>query len=444
MDFQEMFKRFEFLFEDGNDVGKDLFLVEENLDIQNEKEKYAELALGYIEENVSQMAPITLLTNLGLLSLGESLKLINYPRRINQFEIDFMMALVLKYCVMKMNYNKTCGVVEIEQLLRAISIYIFCYEHKLHKGNVVAHRINSYYRTSRINGFDEEKLNIIKEFCNEYDKKTSEEKIKLSKVIQFILAVGKRLEKRLEGISGRAFYMEEQYEFFMFHPDDIKEICDENGFDYLKVISVISIFCYRVGALKANEVEEIYLHNPINDKPIILLEPGIFFLPNINLVLINLFEIFEEIIEFDNQERQIYFDARTEYLEKKTANIISSKFDPIGKIHLNSQWDDIRHGENDCTLLYENYAIVFEDKSGRVNRNTHKGLLNSAYRDNKKLIEESSEQATNFANLLMKNLGKELILKVKGGGQNIIDLKRIKHVLMVEWFSKKQHFRTYL
>lgn len=317
MDFQEMFKRFDFLFEDGNDVRKDLFLVEENLDIQNEKEKYAELALRYIEENVSQMAPITLLTNLGLLSLGESLKLINYPRRINQFEIDFMMALVLKYCVMKMNYNKTCGVVEIEQLLRAIYIYIFCYEHKLHKDNVVAHRINSYYRTSRIYGFDEEKLNIIKEFCNEYDKKTSDEKIKLSKVIQFILAVGKRLDKRLEGISGRAFYMEQQYEFFMFYPNDIKEICDENGFDYLKVISVISNFCYRVGALKANEVGEIYLHNPINDKPIILLEPGIFFLPNINLVLINLFEIFEEIIEIDNQERQIYFDARTEYLEKK-------------------------------------------------------------------------------------------------------------------------------
>ena len=65
MDFQEMFKRFDFLFEDGNDVRKDLFLVEENLDIQNEKEKYAELALRYIEENVSQMAPITLLTNLG-------------------------------------------------------------------------------------------------------------------------------------------------------------------------------------------------------------------------------------------------------------------------------------------------------------------------------------------------------------------------------------------
>lgn len=65
-----------------------------------------------------------------------------------------------------------------------------------------------------------------------------------------------------------------------------------------------------------------------------------------------------------------------------------------GKFYLNSQWDDTRHGENDCTLLYGDYAIVFEDKSGRVNRNTYKGLLKSAYKDNRKLIEEASEQAT--------------------------------------------------
>lgn len=431
MDFQEMFERFEFLFEDSNDVRRDLILVKENLVIQTERGKYAELALKYIKENISQMPPITLLTNLGLLSLGESLKLINYPRRINQFEIDYMMALVLKYGVMKMNYNMTCGVEEIEYLLRAVSIYIFCYEHSLHKDSMAAHKINSYYRTNRISGFDEEKLNVIKEFCDEYDKRTSVDKIKLSKVIQFILAIGKKLSTRLETISGHAFYMEEQYDFFMFYPNDIKEICDKNGLEYSRVIGVISIFCCKVGELMVDKVEEMYLYNPINDKPIILLESEILFLPNVNTIFINLFEIFEKIIEFDNQEKQIYFDVRTEYLEKKTADIISSKFGLIGKIYLNSEWDDIRHGENDCTLLYENYAIVFEDKSGRVNRNTHKGLLNRAYEDNKKLIEESSEQATDFANLLMKNLGKKLTLKVKGGGQNVIDLKRIKHILNV-------------
>jgi len=34
MDFQEMFERFESLFEDSNDVRRDLILVEEKLDIQ--------------------------------------------------------------------------------------------------------------------------------------------------------------------------------------------------------------------------------------------------------------------------------------------------------------------------------------------------------------------------------------------------------------------------
>lgn len=431
MDYEEMLKRFEFLFDVSNDVEQDVILVEENAVIQTEREKYVEIALRYIEENVSQMAPIALLTNLGLLSLGESLKLIRYPRRINQFEIDFMMALVLKYGVMKINYNMVCGEVEIERLLRAISIYIFCYEHKLHKNSMAALKINSYYRTNRISGFDEEKLNIIKGFCDKYDEKTGAGKIKLARVIQFILLIEKQLVKRLKGISGRTFYMEDQYNFFMFPPNDIKEICDENGFDYSKVISVISIFCYRVGALKENEVEEIYLHNPINDKPIILLEPGILFLPNINAVFVNLFDIFEKIIEFDNQEKQIYFDVKSKYLEEKNADIIRTKFGSKGKIHLNSQWEDQKLGENDCTLLYENYAIVFEEKSGRVNRNTHKGLLNSAYRDNKKLIEESSEQASNFANFLMKNLGKVVTVKVKGGGQNVIDLKRIKYILNV-------------
>ncbi len=185
MDFEEMLKKFEFLFEESNDVKRDIILAKENVDIQVEKEKYAEIALRYIRENVSKMPPITLLTNLGLLSLVESLKLIQYPRRINQYEIDFTMAMVLKYGVMKMNYDMECGEIQIEHLLKAISIYIFCLNHKLHKDSIEAKKINAFYRMNRIIGFDEEKAIIIKEFCEEYDKKTKDEQIKLSRVLQF-------------------------------------------------------------------------------------------------------------------------------------------------------------------------------------------------------------------------------------------------------------------
>ena len=105
MEFETILKKFEFLFEDSNDVERDFLLVEGNLDIQEEKEKYVQITLKYLEDNICKMPPITLLTNLGLFSIGESLDLITYPRRINQFELDFMMALVLKYGVMKMGYD---------------------------------------------------------------------------------------------------------------------------------------------------------------------------------------------------------------------------------------------------------------------------------------------------------------------------------------------------
>ena len=431
MEFEKMLERFSFLFEDNNDIKRDVLLAKKNVDIHEKKKEYAEIALKYIEENINKMAPITLLTNLGLISIAESSKLIKYPRRINQFEIDFMMALVLKYGVMKIGYSMKCGMDDIERLLKAISIYLFCLEHELHKGNTDAYKINTYYRTNRIVGFDDEKVNIIKEFCSEYDKKINDGKIKLSKVIQFILSINKLLAKRLEIISDHVIYLEKQYKFFMFTPEDIKEICEEEKLECLKVISLIIKFCCKVGDLREYKIEEIYLDNPINDKFIISVEKGILFLPNINVIFENLFEIFEKIIEYDNQEKQKYFDIRSEYLERKTADIIISKFNNKGKIYLNSEWNDTRHGENDCILLYENYAIIFEDKSGKINRNTYKGLLKSAYKDNKKLVEESSEQAILFANLLEKNLGKELRLSVKGGKQNIIDLRRITHVLKV-------------
>lgn len=145
----------------------------------------------------------------------------------------------------------------------------------------------------------------------------------------------------------------------------------------------------------------------------------------------NLFGVLENIIAFDDQNKQIYSDIRAGYLEKETAELINRKFRNVGKVYLNSEWDDGGHGENDCTLVYEDYAIVFEDKSGKIDRKTYKGILKSARKDNTKLVVDSSEQATHFANLLGKNIGKEISFKIKGGGKNVIDLRKVKHILKV-------------
>ena len=431
MKYEEMFKRCEFMYEDSDDIAKDKELVEKNIDIHEEKEKYAELALEYLEENISKMAPITLLTNLGLLSLGESLGLIRYPRKILQFELDFMLALVIKYSNMKVNYSMDCSPDKIDKLLKAIRIYIFCQEHELHKNSMEAYRINTHYRTGRIMGFDDRKGSIISEFCEMYDSGLGKDRIKMTKVMQFIIAVNKLILERLESISGKAIYLEEQYKFYMFSASDIKEICREIETDYYKTVMIISKFCCRIGDLRTYKVEEIFLDNPINDKFVIMVEPGVFFLPNVNIIAENLFQIIEKILEYDKHDKERYFEVRTDFLEKKTASIVMSKFSNKGQVFLNSQWDDSRHGENDATLIYENYAVIFEDKSGKINRNTNKGILKSAYRDNKDLIEEPSEQAFLFANLLEKNFGSELVLKIKGGRQNIIDLKKVNSILKI-------------
>lgn len=431
MEFDKMLKDFEFLFDDKEDVHEDLMSVEKNISILENKKIYAEIALKYIRNCIKEMAPITLLTNLGLLSIGESLGLINYPRRINQFEMDFVMALVLKFGVMQMNYSMACGEREIDRLLKAVTIYIFCLDHQLISKSLDAHRINSYYRTSRIVGFDESKLNIIERFCREYDKHTSDEKIKLEKVIRFIRAFDRIMVKRLETISGHVIYLEDQYKFFQFSPIDIQIICNEEKLDYLKTIQVLMQFSVRIGDLKNKDVQEIYLYNPINDKFVLAIEQGFFFVPNVSVVVENLFGVLENIVDFDSQNKQIYSDIRAEYLEKETAELIYHKFRDVGKVYLNSEWDDIGHGENDCTLVYEDYAIVFEDKSGKIDRKTYKGILNSAMKDNIKLVVDPSEQATHFAILLRKNIGKEISFKIKGGGKNVIDLRKVKHILKV-------------
>lgn len=105
MDFKDVLYEFEFLFTDENNIEKDMELTKQNVHLCSDRQKYADISAQYLERTISEMAPITLLTNLGLISIGESLGLIINERWINQFEIDFLMALVIKNCKMKLSYN---------------------------------------------------------------------------------------------------------------------------------------------------------------------------------------------------------------------------------------------------------------------------------------------------------------------------------------------------
>lgn len=430
-DINEFIQYYDFLYSKDNNISKDYDSIKDKKHLANLRVEHSKLAESYLIEYISKMDPITFLTNIGLLSIGESLNLINYELRIQQYQIDFAMGLVLKYGIITIpSLYIPSGVDEVSKILKLISIYNFTTTHELHEKNLTADRISSYYRNCRLIGFGNQKLSIINELFNKYDEKTKSNNIKISKVINFLFEVDKIIVARLEAISGHIASIEEQYKFFMFFPDDIKQICYKLNIDYYKTIDMIMHFCIKIGDFKNVDVKEIYLNNPVHNKFIILGEPGYLFFPNISVVSENLIEVCEKVIKFDNQNLDIYYDVRAKYLEEKVGNIIKSKF-INGKTFFNSQWQDERHGENDCTLIYENFAIVIEDKGGTINKNTYKGLLNAAKRDNQKLIEEPSKQANGFVELLRKNLGKILTLKTKGGPDNNLDLTNVDTVLAI-------------
>lgn|GEM_PF-6243310 len=431
--YEEMFKAFLFLFDDSEDIKENKYKVKKNLEVFKERDKYANLSLKYLEENISQMSPINLLTTVELLSIGESLHYIKY-KRIHQFEKDFLMALVLKYGEIKQKYRKREDPDTIEKLLNAIRIYLICFQHNIHslklnqtKQKMTALTINSRYRTCQIVGFDDNKFELIKEFCSEYDKQKNRP-VSLTNVVNFLLAIHNIIKNRIDKSAGERC-LEKQYYIFMFTSQDINEICHEKGYDFSKTISIINKFCCNFETLKSNDVSEMYLYNPVNENFIIKLNQDTYFLPNFNIILENIFSVFEKIIGFNQLED--YSKTKSLFLEKKNAELVNDKFKDFGDVHVNSQWDDERHGENDCLLLYENYAIIFEDKSGKVNPNTYKGIMKNIYSDSQNLISDATIQATDFAALLKKNTGTIQKFKVRGENDNCIDLTKTEHILSV-------------
>lgn len=431
MNIYDVIKKFEFIFvEEG--ITKDLEVTKNNLETLESKAIYKNICLEYLKKQISKMEPITLLTNLGILFVGESTGSIEYGYHIQQFELDFMQALAVKYCKMKMFYNKTSNPQDIEQLLKVIRIYQMCIEHELHRDNHAAYILNSKYRITRMEGFDERKTEMIKQFCVFYDNRVKSSKIKLCKVLKFVEIIVGELNKKFDDLTGHVINLAEQYDFFVFSKEKIKKICVSEGFNYNKVIKIIEFFSCYIGDFSSIDEEEIYLNNPSYKKFVIKLDAENFFVPNINIVAENIMEIMEEILKYEEQDVEAFFDSKAKYLESKTVELVKNKYQEYGKIYTNSEWDDDgRHGENDVILIIENYAIIFEDKSGKVNKNTVKGIINSALKDNKKLIKEPTEQALRFSKLIEKNLNNTLTLKVRGGGKNVIDLTNVNNILRI-------------
>ena len=390
-------------------------------------DRYARECEKYFDIYLKNTNIIVLLSRAGLLSVAESNGRIDY-RHIDQFELDYLMAIALK----RGNISNGCRIIDnafIDKILKLIRVY-FCVEfHDLYDNNVEAEMISARYRLNKMFGW-KEKHALLRELCIFYQEKYTRLTIKPLNIINFYEGVEDVLKERINDLVKEEFSnVISITHSYMLGADDIQRICREKGLDYALTKDIIDLFICEQKDLQDSSYEELYLFNPLNKRFIIKLIGDVIFLPNVSIVLENEQFLIEKIIA-EYGEKELFEEAKAKFLEKKVEEISIKKFGNSAQVVANSEWDfQGKHGENDCTIIFENYALILELKSGKVNESTQKGIVKAIKRDSSKLIDASSEQAINFSKVIQNNYGKKVDFKVKGGGMNTLDLTLVNSTI---------------
>lgn len=207
--------------------------------------------------------------------------------------------------------------------------------------------------------------------------------------------------------------------------------------------SIVENFLYIFGDLKDFKTEHIFLANPIWTKPIILISENEFFCPMPQLFFSFILKSFDNLIE--NVPNNKLSETKADYLEYKIEEIVKTKFPDENTIK-SLKWRAFEDGkekefETDLITFIDNYVIIFEAKSGRIDESSLRGATKRLERDIKNLL-----IAPNIQSKKLKEKLEYLINNphVKDELRKILpmDLNKINKVLRVsvtlEYFASLQ------
>lgn len=156
------------------------------------------------------------------------------------------------------------------------------------------------------------------------------------------------------------------------------------------------------GSLTEDELSQVYLGNPIWDRPFIKLDANTLFLPMPGLIVSFPFAIVEGLIEGNPKLVKAYAGARARYLEDDVERIVQKSL-PSAVVHRGVKWTD-----PDTKILYEHdvvavlgmQVLIFEAKSGKLAAAARRGGLKSLKANFEGLFVEPGRQSSRLEALV--------------------------------------------
>ena len=193
------------------------------------------------------------------------------------------------------------------------------------------------------------------------------------------------------------------------------------------LLPVLHSWSLAFGDLEDQQIEHLFMGNPIWERPFIKLDETTFFCPIVGLLISFCLELMERVIRDNERLWQRYEKRRAQYLEDEISRVFSQNL-PQSNVYKGVRWHhpgENKDYENDVLVVFDVFAFVIEAKSGRLRASSKRGAPHSLAEDVKKLISEASVQAHRFVNYLKAN-PKDLY-KTSTGQMHQIDVSNVKY-----------------
>jgi hypothetical protein len=150
------------------------------------------------------------------------------------------------------------------------------------------------------------------------------------------------------------------------------------------------------GEMTAADLEHLHLSNPVQLRPLILLDERTVFCASPMLVTLNLAEIVEDLCGANDKLKKAAERARAEWLEARLSGLVR-KYLPHADVRENVKWtDEGVTWECDVVAVLDRTVIVFEAKSAKIRAAARRGATTSLKSTLHELVVAPSEQSLRF------------------------------------------------